>query len=51
MISLRNVSLVYPNGVHALDRVNLEIAKGEFVFLVGESGTGKFRSLASPALS
>jgi cell division transport system ATP-binding protein len=41
MISLRNVSLVYPNGVRALDRVNLEIAKGEFVFLVGHSGTGK----------
>ncbi|HEY1653502.1 MAG TPA: cell division ATP-binding protein FtsE [Candidatus Tumulicola sp.] len=41
MISLRNVSLVYPNGVRALDKVNLEIAKGEFVFLVGHSGTGK----------
>jgi cell division transport system ATP-binding protein len=41
MISLRNVSLVYPNGVRALDRVSLEIAKGEFVFLVGHSGTGK----------
>jgi cell division transport system ATP-binding protein len=41
MISLRNVSLIYPNGVRALDKVNLEIAKGEFVFLVGHSGTGK----------
>lgn len=41
MISLRNVSLVYPNGVRALDTVSLEIAKGEFVFLVGHSGTGK----------
>lgn len=41
MISLRNVSLVYPNGVRALDKVSLEIAKGEFVFLVGHSGTGK----------
>ena len=41
MISLRSVSLVYPNGVHALDNVSLEIAKGDFLFLVGHSGTGK----------
>ena len=41
MISLRNVSLIYPNGVRALDNVTLEIGKGDFVFLVGHSGTGK----------
>ncbi|GAC1503217.1 MAG: cell division ATP-binding protein FtsE [Vulcanimicrobiaceae bacterium] len=41
MISLRGVSLVYPNGVRALDSINLEIQKGSFVFLVGHSGTGK----------
>ena len=50
MISLRGVSLVYPNGVRALDNVSLEIAKGDFVFLVGHSGTGK-SSLLALALS
>jgi cell division transport system ATP-binding protein len=41
MISLRGVALTYPNGVRALDDVDLEVAKGSFVFLVGHSGTGK----------
>lgn len=41
MIRLRGVSLVYPNGTRALDNIDLEIGKAEFVFLVGHSGTGK----------
>jgi cell division transport system ATP-binding protein len=41
MISLRGVTLTYPNGVRALDDVDLEVAKGSFIFLVGHSGTGK----------
>jgi cell division transport system ATP-binding protein len=41
MISLHGVTLTYPNGVRALDDVDLEVAKGSFVFLVGHSGTGK----------
>jgi len=41
VISLRGVTLVYPNGTRALDAIDLEIAKGSFVFLVGHSGTGK----------
>ena len=41
MISLRGVELVYSNGTRALDGIDLEIAKGSFLFLVGHSGTGK----------
>lgn len=41
MISLQGVSKVYPNGTVALDEVDIEIQKGEFVFVVGPSGAGK----------
>ena len=41
LIELRNVSKRYPNGVTALADIDLQIAKGEFVFLMGASGSGK----------
>ena len=41
MIEFRNVSKVYNKNVKALTNVNINIDKGEFVFLVGPSGAGK----------
>jgi NitT/TauT family transport system ATP-binding protein len=35
------VSVVYPGGTHALDRMSIDVQKGEFVALVGPSGCGK----------
>ena len=41
MIELENVSMTYPGGIEALKNVNINIEKGEFVFIVGSSGSGK----------
>ena len=41
MIRMEDVSLIYPNGVEALSGINLEIKKGEFIFIVGPTGCGK----------
>lgn len=41
MIEFKNVSKVYNGNVRALSEVNMSIDRGEFVFLVGQSGAGK----------
>ena len=41
IIEMHNLSLVYPNGVRALHDLDLVVGRGEFLFLVGHTGSGK----------
>ncbi|MFG6396755.1 MAG: ATP-binding cassette domain-containing protein, partial [Muribaculaceae bacterium] len=43
MISLKDINKTYPGAVplHVLKGINLEIAKGELVSIMGSSGSGK----------
>jgi len=41
MIHFKNVSKFYPPDIIGLDAVNLRVEPGEFISIVGQSGTGK----------
>ena len=41
LLEIRHVTKRYNNGVTALCDINLNISKGEFVFVIGASGSGK----------
>src|SRR5262249_13859340 len=50
MIDFTHTYKVYPGPVQALKNINLQIGKGDFVFLTGPSGAGKttlFRLLSA----
>jgi multiple sugar transport system ATP-binding protein len=44
-IQLTDIDKVYPDGTHAVKRLNLDIRDGEFMVLVGPSGCGKTTAL------
>ena len=41
MIKFDKVSKTYKNGTHALNDISLSIKDGEFVYVIGETGSGK----------
>ncbi len=41
MIILDNVTKIYENGAVGLKNINIKIKKGEFIFIVGNTGSGK----------
>lgn len=41
ILTIKNLSKVYPNGVHALKNVSFEVPEGAFVAVIGLSGSGK----------
>jgi phosphonate transport system ATP-binding protein len=41
MLKLENITVIYDGKVLAVDNVNLEVGQGEFVGIIGSSGSGK----------
>ena len=43
MIDLIDVTKSYGQGLPAVNHANLHVDKGEFVFIVGSSGSGRYK--------
>ena len=41
MLELKHIAKTYKNGVNALYNINLKIDQGEFVYMIGPTGSGK----------
>ncbi len=41
MIQMQDVKKVYPNGITAVNNLNISVKQGEFIYVVGPSGAGK----------
>ena len=41
IVALKDATVVYPGGHVALERVSIEVMRGEFAFVVGPTGCGK----------
>ena len=41
MLKIEHLTKVYPNGTQALTDVSFEVAEGEFLAVIGLSGSGK----------
>ncbi|NLC54682.1 MAG: cell division ATP-binding protein FtsE [Erysipelothrix sp.] len=41
MVELKSISKKYPNGVNALYDINMHIEHGEFIYVIGATGSGK----------
>ena len=41
MLEITDLHKIYPNGTHALKGVTFDVKKGEFLVIIGLSGSGK----------